>query len=67
MKVLFLDEASFYRQPTQASLWAERGRTQPRLRWSYRSNTLVRVAATLEAANQQSETLLRYCGLQDKN
>ena len=49
MKVLFLDEASFYRQPTQASLWAERGRTQPRLRWSYRSNTVVRVAATLDA------------------
>ncbi len=49
MKVLFLDEASFYRQPTQAWLWSERGRTQPQVRWSYRSNTVVRVAATLDA------------------
>jgi transposase len=47
--VFFFDEASFYRQPTQACLWARRGRTQPRLRWSYRSNTVVRVAAALEA------------------
>jgi transposase len=44
-----LDEASFYRQPTQAWLWAERGRSQPRLRWSYRSNRVVRVAAAMEA------------------
>lgn len=49
MKLFYFDEASFYRQPTQASLWAQRGRTQPRLRWSYRSNTVVRVAAGLEA------------------
>jgi transposase len=48
LKVFYMDEASFYRQPTQAWLWAERGRTQPRLRWSYRSNTVVRVAAALE-------------------
>lgn len=44
-----MDEASFYRQPTQAWLWAERGRTQPRVRWSYRSNTVVRVASAVEA------------------
>lgn len=44
-----MDEASFSRQPTQAWLWAERGRTQPRLRWSYRSNRGVRVAGALEA------------------
>jgi hypothetical protein len=49
LKLFYFDEASFYRQPTQASLWAQRGRTQPRLRWSYRSNTVVRVAAALEA------------------
>lgn len=47
--MFFFDEASFYRQPTQASLWAKRGRTQPRLRWSYRSNRVVRVAAALDA------------------
>ncbi len=49
MKVFFFDEASFYRQPTQASLWYERGRTQPRMRWGYRSNRVVRVAAALDA------------------
>ena len=49
MKLFFFDEASFYRQPTQASLWYERGRTQPRVRWSYRSNKVLRVAAALEA------------------
>lgn len=47
--MLFLDEASFYRQPTQAWLWSERGRSQPRLRWSHRANRVVRAAATLEA------------------
>lgn len=49
MKLFFFDEASFYRQPTQASLWYERGRTQPRVRWSYRSNRVVRVAAAVDA------------------
>jgi len=49
LKVFYMDEASFYRQPTQAWLWAERGRAQPRLRWSYRSNRVVRVAGALEA------------------
>ena len=48
LKVFYMDEASLYRQPTQAWLWAERGRSQPRLRWGYRSNTVVRVAAALE-------------------
>ena len=49
MVLLFEDEASFYRQPSQASLWAEAGRRQPRLPWSHRANTRVRVAGTLEA------------------
>jgi len=44
-----MDEASFYRQPPPAGLWAERGRTQPRLRWRYRRNRVVRVAAALDA------------------
>ena len=47
--MLFFDEASFYRQPTQAWLWHERGRTQPRVRWSHRSNRVVRVAAAVDA------------------
>lgn len=49
MKLFYFDEASFYRQPTQAWLWHERGRTQPRVRWSHRSNRVVRVAAGLDA------------------
>ena len=49
LKLFYMDEASFYRQPTQAWLWAERGRAQPRLRWSHRSNRVVRVAAAVDA------------------
>ena len=47
--LLFTDEASFYRQPTQAWLWAPMGRAQPRLRYSHRSNSLMRVLAVLDA------------------
>lgn len=46
---LFQDEATFYRQPTQASLWGRMGRAQPHMLWSCRSNTWVRVAATIDA------------------
>lgn len=48
--MLFTDEASFYRQPTQAWLWAWMGRIQPRLPYSHRSNTRMRVVAFLDAA-----------------
>jgi transposase len=51
---LFQDEASFYRQPTQASLWARMGRAQPHMLWSPRSNTWVRVAAVLDAITGQT-------------
>lgn len=47
--LLFEDEATFYRQPTQAWLWARLGRVQPRLRYSCRSNCRMRVVATLDA------------------
>lgn len=46
---LFMDEASFYRQPSQGYLWAAMGRAQPKMRYSTRSNTLVRVAGFLNA------------------
>jgi len=46
---LFQDEASFYRQPSQGWLWAWAGRRQPRMPWSHRSNTLVRIAGCLNA------------------
>jgi transposase len=47
--VLFQDEASFYRQPSQGWLWAWAGRRQPKLPWSHRKNTLVRLAGCLNA------------------
>jgi len=46
---VFQDEASFYRQPSQAGLWGWVGRLQPHMKWSHRSNTLVRAAAWLDA------------------
>jgi transposase len=47
--VLFEDEVSFYRQPTQAWLWHWHGRRQPRLQYSHRSNTVMRVVGLLNA------------------
>lgn len=47
--VLFEDEASFYRQPTQASLWHLRGRRQPRMPYAHGSNTVLRVVGLLNA------------------
>lgn len=47
---MFEDEASFYRQPSQAWLWASLGRHQPRLRYSHRANTLMRVVGLLDGA-----------------
>ena len=47
--VLFQDEATFYRQPSQGWLWASMGRAQPRMRYSHRENTRMRVVAYLNA------------------
>lgn len=47
--MLFSDEASFYRQPTQAWLWWHMGRKQPCMRYSNRSNTVMRVLGVLDA------------------
>lgn len=47
--MLFTDEVSFYRQPTQAWLWHHMGRAQPRLPYSHRANTLMRVIGVLDA------------------
>lgn len=54
---LFQDEASFYRQPSQASLWAWAGRQQPHLAWSCKSNTLVRIAGVLNALTGATQYL----------
>jgi transposase len=47
--LLFEDEASFYRQPSQAPLLGLRGPHQPRVPRSQRGNTRIRVAGTLDA------------------
>lgn len=47
--LLFEDEASFYRQPSQASLWSHWGRRQPYMRYSHRGNTRTRVIGYLNA------------------
>lgn len=49
--LLFADEATFYRQPTQAWLWSSWGRKQPRLPWSHRDNTRLRVVGYLNATS----------------
>ncbi|MDD5095820.1 MAG: transposase [Dehalococcoidia bacterium] len=48
--LLLQDEASFYRQPSQSWLWASFGRRQPKMRYSHRSNTLMRVVGFLDIA-----------------
>lgn len=47
--LLYLDELTFYRQPTLACDYEERGHRQPLARRSYRSNTPLRVAAAMDA------------------
>jgi len=48
---LFEDEASFYRQPTQGLLWHWMGRKQPQMRYTHKSNTVMRVMGVLNAVN----------------
>lgn len=47
--LLFQDEATFYRQPSQGWLWAWMGRRQPKMRYSHRANTRMRVVGFLDA------------------
>lgn len=56
--MLYQDECSFYRQPTQGWLWAWMGRRQPKLPWSHKANTLVRVAGALNPLTGQVHYLL---------
>lgn len=46
--LLFEDESSFYRQPSQGWLWAWMGRRQPKMRYSHRSNTVMRVVGFMD-------------------
>lgn len=45
---LYLDELTYYRQPSLASAWEARGHRQPRAERSHRANTATRVLATLD-------------------
>jgi len=56
--VLFQDETSFYRQPSQGWLWSWAGRRQPRMAWSRRANTLVRVAGCVNAQTGDTHYML---------
>lgn len=46
--LVYLDELTFYRQPTLAHAWEERGRAQPLAERSHRSDTTTRVVAALD-------------------
>ena len=50
-KVVFLyeDECTIYRQPSQAWLWSWMGRRQPRMKYSSRNNTRLRIVGFLDA------------------
>jgi transposase len=47
---LYLDELTYYRQPTLAAAWEDQGEVQPRAQRSHRANTPTRVIATLDPA-----------------
>jgi hypothetical protein len=50
---LYLDEFTYYRQPTLAYNYESYGSCQPLARWSYRSNAKFRVVAALNALTGQ--------------
>jgi len=49
--ILYLDEVTYYRQPTTCAAYELQGHRQPLAERSYQSNTLTRVIATLDVAN----------------
>ena len=55
----YLDELTFYRQPTLASAYAEKGTATPLAQRSYRSDTAARVIAAMNALTGQVTYLLR--------
>lgn len=48
---LYLDELTYYRQPSVARAWEARHGTQPRARRSHRANTTTRVLGALDPAD----------------
>lgn len=57
-RVLYEDECSQYRQPSQAWLWSKMGRTQPIARWSTKTNTLLRIGGALDAITGEFHYLM---------
>ena len=49
--LLYADEATYHRQPTQAKIWFPKGRKQPPMKLSYKSNHQIREAAALNAVD----------------
>lgn len=47
--LLYQDELTVYRQPTQGWLWAHMGRCQPRMRYASKHNTSMRLVGFLNA------------------
>lgn len=58
--LLYQDEFTFYRQPTLANAYEERGHYQPLAELSYRSNDHTRIVATLDALTGRVTFLPRY-------
>lgn len=51
--LVYLDEVTFYRQPTRAQAYEAQGPPQPKARLSHRSNTKGRIVAALDAHSGQ--------------
>lgn len=60
--LLFLDELTYYRQPTKSQSWHCRGKSQPKAQQSPRYNTQTRVVAVLNAMTGQVDYLQRTTG-----
>lgn len=58
--LLFLDELTYYRQPTKSKSWHNQGKTQPKAHQSPRYNTKTRVVAVLNAITGQVNYLQRH-------
>jgi len=57
--ILFLDELTYYRQPSKAPAYCEEGRPQPRASQAARSNTQTRIVAVLNGLSGQVNYLQR--------
>lgn len=58
--ILFLDELTYYRRPSQAPAYHQRGKTQPHALEAARFNTQTRLVATLNGLTGQVHYLQRH-------